>query len=79
MISSACLVGNERLACEPIRPGGDVVAVCVTNMALNEEGGRTRCRKEIGATRDVNGSDWIGFCLYHILYHIFSTDSERIG
>ena len=29
--------------------------------------------------RGVNGSDRIGFCLYHILYHIFFSDSDRIG
>jgi hypothetical protein len=31
------------------------------------------------ALRDVNGSDWIGFSLYHIMYHIILSDSERSG
>ena len=30
-------------------------------------------------TRDVNGSDRIGFCRYHILYHIFLSNSDRTG
>jgi hypothetical protein len=29
--------------------------------------------------RGVNGSDQIGFCLYHILYHVFLLDSQRRG
>ena len=29
-------------------------------------------------TRGVNGSDRIGFCLYHIFYRIFLSDSDRI-
>jgi hypothetical protein len=27
-------------------------------------------------TRDVNGSDQIGYFYYYILYHIFMTDSD---
>ncbi|KAM0825000.1 hypothetical protein ACQ4PT_069854 [Festuca glaucescens] len=30
-------------------------------------------------SRGVNGSDRIGFCSYHILYHIFFPDSDRSG
>ena len=35
---------------------------------------KSRGAQDRQATRDVNGSDRIGFCLYHILYHIFSSD-----
>jgi hypothetical protein len=28
------------------------------------------------SSRDVNGLDRIGFCLYHILYHVFLSDSN---
>ena len=33
----------------------------------------------MAADRGVNGSDRIGFWLYHILYHIFYSDSDQIG
>ena len=34
--------------------------------------------KDNPASRDVNGSDRIGYCYFHIVYHIILMDSDRI-